>query len=122
MVSTVSHLQPTAPILHATTHGIDATRLNSSSHQKVADAFSKSGDQAQGESVDLVALTKKLNDIAKKSDTAISFSYNEKLNSSIITVIDQKSGKVIRKLPSEEAIKFAESIKDELGKLLDRRG
>jgi len=51
----------------------------------------------------------------------VSFAYDKELNKVYINVIDKDSGKVIRKLPSEEAMKFAKSIKESIGKLLDRR-
>ncbi len=125
MVSVVAtDFQPTAPVSHhATMHGIDANRLNSSPKtEDVQIRDTQKVSNSNMEQKDLENIVEKLNDVAKKSDISISFVYNEKLNRSIISVIDQNSGKVIRKLPSDEAIKFAESVKDQLGKLFDRKG
>jgi len=81
---------------------------NISAVQKISDA-------------DLDKLTNSLNKKAKEQKLNISFGFDRDLNKVYINVVDKDSGKVIQKLPSEEAMKFAKSIKESLGKLLDRR-
>jgi len=63
-----------------------------------------------------------LNRISEEKPLSVSFGYDKDLNRSYITIIDKESGKVIRKLPSEEALKFAKSIKESMMKLMDKRG
>jgi flagellar protein FlaG len=72
--------------------------------------------------VDMEKLSEELNQIATKENLDISFGYNKKIDKVFINIVDKNSGEVIRKLPSEEAIKFAEGMKDLLGKLLDKKG
>jgi flagellar protein FlaG len=72
--------------------------------------------------VDMEKLSKELNHIAAKENLDISFGYNEKIDKVFINIVDKSSGEVIRKLPSEEAIKFAEGMKELLGKLFDKKG
>ena len=60
-------------------------------------------------------------DFVKKENTNISFEYDSKLQESYISIKDNDTGKVIRKIPSEEALKFREGIKELLGILFDRR-
>ncbi len=74
------------------------------------------------ENVDMPKLTQKLNDVATKEQLDISFGYNEKIDRVVINVTDKHTGEVIRKLPSEDAVKFAEGMKEMLGKLFDRKG
>jgi uncharacterized FlaG/YvyC family protein len=73
------------------------------------------------QNLDLEGLSQKLNQKAQEEKLDISFEYDKELNKVYINVVDKHSGKVIQKLPSEEAMKFAKSIKESLGKLLDRR-
>ena len=70
---------------------------------------------------ELLDITLNLNNMAKKENTNISFEYDSKLQESYISIKDNDTGKVIRKIPSEEALKFREGIKELLGILFDRR-
>lgn len=79
-------------------------------------------DTTQEKNVDMQKLSEKLNTVAKNEHLDISFGYNDKIDKVFINIVDKNSGEVIRKLPSEEAIKFAEGMKDLLGKLFDRKG
>ncbi len=72
--------------------------------------------------VDMQKLTKELNQNANDANLNISFGYNKELNKTVITVVDKSSGEVITKLPSEDAMKFAQGMKELQGKLLDRKG
>ena len=74
------------------------------------------------EAVDMPKLTEELNSMAQKENLDISFGYNKKLDKVFINVVDKNSGEVIQKLPSEEAMKFAEGMHDLIGKLLDKKG
>ena len=76
----------------------------------------------KNKNVDMEKLTKELNHVAQKENLDISFGYNDKIDKVFINIVDKNSGDVIRKLPSEEAIKFAEGMKDLLGKLFDKKG
>ncbi len=75
----------------------------------------------QNKDKELLDITLNLNNIAKKENVDISFEYNEKLQESYISIKDNDTGKVIRKIPSEEALKFREGVKELLGILFDRR-
>jgi len=76
----------------------------------------------KSEDVDMPKLTEELNTMAKQENLDISFGYNKKIDKVFINIVDKTSGEVIRKLPSEEAIKFAEGMEDLLGKLFDKKG
>ncbi len=74
------------------------------------------------ENVDMPKLTHQLNKMAETENLDISFGYNEKIDRVIINVTDKNTGEVIRKLPSEDAVKFAEGMQDIIGKLFDSKG
>ncbi len=74
------------------------------------------------ENVDMPKLTEELNKLSERKNLDISFGYNEKIDKVIINVLDKSTGEIIRKLPSEDAVKFAEGVEEMLGKLLDKKG
>ena len=69
----------------------------------------------------LLNITLNLNNIAKKENLDIGFEYNHELEESYISIKDNDTGKVIRKIPSEEALKFREGMKELIGILFDRK-
>ncbi len=75
----------------------------------------------QNSDEELLNITLNLNNLAKKENIDVSFEYNPELRESYISIKDNDTGKVIRKIPSEEALKFREGMKELLGILFDRR-
>ncbi len=67
-------------------------------------------------------ISAKFNQLSDEMDLDVKFAYNEKIDQFYINVIDKSSGEVIRKLPSDEAMKIAESMKELVGTLFDKRG
>ncbi|WP_111976549.1 flagellar protein FlaG [Algibacillus agarilyticus] len=51
-------------------------------------------------------------DFVQSKNQALSFSFDEDSNRSIIKVTDAKSGDVIRQIPTEEVVKLSERIKE----------
>jgi len=70
---------------------------------------------------DTKKLVDDLNHASETFNKDVEFSYNEKINEVYITVRDKHTGRVIRKLPSEEAMKIKEAMKDFIGSLFDKR-
>jgi len=107
------------PIVRATT----AQTAQTPSSAPVARMDMKQTDAIEkNENIDMPKLTSKLNEVAELENLDISFGYNEKIDRVIINVLDKNTGEVIRKLPSEDAVKFAEGMEDMLGKLFDSKG
>ena len=71
---------------------------------------------------DMQNIVKELNTKSADAKLDISFGFNQELHASFISVVDKLSGQVIRKMPSEEAMKFAEGLAEINGKLLDKKG
>jgi len=66
--------------------------------------------------------TDKFNKMSDKLNLDIKFAYNDKIDQVYLNVIDKNTGQIIRKLPSEEAMKISESMKELVGNLLDKKG
>lgn len=67
-------------------------------------------------------LTQELNTVSESLNTDVKFGYNEKLNEFYITVTDKNTGKEIQKLPTEQAMKIKETMKEMVGSLFDVKG
>ena len=63
-----------------------------------------------------------LNQMSKSMDVDIKFAYNDKIDTMYVSVIDKNSGEVIRKLPTEDAMKLKETMKEFIGSLFDKKG
>ena len=66
--------------------------------------------------------TKEFNDISDSLNLDVKFAYNEKIDEVYISVTDKHTGRVIQKLPTEEAMKIKESMQDLVGVLFDKKG
>lgn len=66
--------------------------------------------------------TEKFNKMSEDLNLDVKFAYNDKIDQVYLNVVDKHTGRVIRKLPSEEAMKISESMKELVGALLDKRG
>ena len=67
-------------------------------------------------------LTQDLNAISQSLQTNVKFGYNDTLNEFFITVTDKNTGKEIQKLPTEQAMKIKETMKEMVGSLFDVKG
>ena len=59
-----------------------------------------------------------LNETLASKDRSIRFRLDETIDRSIITVVDEKTGKVVRQLPSEEMLRVAHNIESLKGILI----
>ncbi len=66
-------------------------------------------------------LVSELNDISDSLNTDIKFGYDDDLAEVFVTVTDKHTGKIIRKLPTEEAMKIKKSMKELVGSLFDKK-
>ncbi len=67
-------------------------------------------------------VAKEFNDLSDSLNLDVKFAYNEKIDTVYINVTDKNTGRVIQKLPTEEAMKIKESMKDLVGVLFDEKG
>ena len=71
---------------------------------------------------ELRELSKKLNDEMKKIGTDLNFSYNENIPGLMVTVKEFNGDKVIREIPSKEAIELMKKMQDLVGIIFDKKG
>lgn len=67
-------------------------------------------------------LTQDLNAVSQSLQTDVKFGYNDTLNEFFITVTDRNTGEEIQKLPTEQAMKIKETMKEMVGSLFDVKG
>ena len=65
---------------------------------------------------------KKLNDQMDSLNINIKFGFNDKIDALYVDVTDKSTGKLIRKIPSEETMKLAEKMKEIIGMIFDKKG
>jgi len=71
---------------------------------------------------ELEEVTKQLNEEMSALNTTIRFGFNDKIDEMYVSVIDTKSDKVIRKIPSDEAMKLMAKMRELVGMLFDEKG
>jgi flagellar protein FlaG len=71
---------------------------------------------------ELQKLTEQLNKEMAPLNPDIKFQYNDKVNELVVNVIDKNTDKVIRKIPSDEALKIMEQMRKLVGALFDDKG
>ena len=64
--------------------------------------------------------TEKLNKQMEDLGTSIRFGYNDKIGAMYVNVMEMKTGEVIRKIPTEQAMKLSEYIREAVGVLFDK--
>ena len=71
---------------------------------------------------ELQELTQKLNKEMAPLNPDIKFSYNDKVNELVVNVVDKNTDRVIRKIPSDEALRIMEKMRELVGALFDDKG
>jgi flagellar protein FlaG len=69
--------------------------------------------------IDMQSLVNLLNKESSSYGERITFSYNEKANSIIMRVIDDKTLEVVKEIPPKDAVKLVENIREYVGVLID---
>ena len=64
--------------------------------------------------------TEKLNKQMEDLGTSIRFGYNDKIGAMYVNVMEMKTGEVIRKIPTEQAMKLSEYFKEAVGVLFEK--
>ncbi|ECP7344617.1 flagellar protein FlaG [Campylobacter jejuni] len=76
--------------------------------------------QQRGVSEKLADITKKLNEQMDSLDTNVRFGDSDKIGSMYISVTEKSTGREIRQIPSEEAMRLAEYFRDVIGMIFDK--
>jgi flagellar protein FlaG len=70
----------------------------------------------------LKEITEQLNKEMDTLNTTIRFGFNDKISEMYVSVIDTKDNRVIRQIPSEEAMQLAAKMRELVGMLFDEKG
>jgi flagellar protein FlaG len=71
---------------------------------------------------ELQRLTEQLNKEMAPLNPDIKFHFNDKVEELVVNVIDKKTDKIIRKIPSDEALRIMEKMRELVGALFDEKG
>ncbi len=71
---------------------------------------------------ELSATVKHLNEHMSSLDTNITFGFNDKIDTMFVDVVEKSTGRIIRKIPTEEAMKLSEKMKEIVGIIFDKKG
>jgi len=105
----------TAPAQHANSAATEALPATGASRKPDA-------QNLEAQKAILRESTEKFNKMSEDLNLDVKFAYNDKIDQIYLNVIDKHTGRVIRKLPSEEAMKISESMKELVGTLMDQKG
>lgn len=97
------------------------TRQVENSHQMAKSARDSKLEQ-QDVSKKLDSTVEKLNKQMEALDTNVKFGFNDKINTMFVNVMERSSGKMIRKIPTEEAMKLSEKMQEIIGTIFDEKG
>lgn len=80
-------------------------------------------DSRQGdENIGLNDLTKSLNEQMSSLNANVKFEFNDEIGELYISVVEKDTGALIRQIPTEEAMKLKEHLKNIVGMLFDKEG
>lgn len=71
---------------------------------------------------ELLETSRALNQEMKKINTNIDFSYNDDIQGLVVTVKEGDGNKIIREIPSKEAIALMKKMHDIVGLIFDKKG
>ena len=71
---------------------------------------------------ELVELSKKLNDEMKRIGTSINFAYNDDVPGLTVSVKEYGGDKIIREIPSKEAIELMKRMREVVGIIFNQQG
>lgn len=107
----------TAPKAH------NATPIRQVEH---SNETAKSARETKTDDKDVVATlsktVKELNQQMDALDTNVTFGFNDKISTMFVSVMERSTGKMIRKIPTEEAMTLSEKMKEIVGMIFDKKG
>lgn len=98
--------------------------LNTADNSKIIVETSKINAEATQEkqsfAEQLKEVAQKLNDQVESLNANVRFGYNDKINSMYLSVTEKSTGKEIRQIPSEEAMRLSEHFREVIGMIFDK--
>ena len=100
--------------------GLASSKVQSQSINAKSETNNEQNAQNENLNEKLADITEKLNEQMDSLDTNIRFGYSEKMGAMYISVTEKSTGREIRQIPTEEALKLAEYFKDVIGMIFDK--
>jgi flagellar protein FlaG len=111
---------PNSPNIKKNGEEEQITNLNDINKEKKKEEVHKEKEKITKEK--LQDLTAKLNKEMAPLNPDIKFQFNDKVNELVVNVVDKHTDKIIRKIPSDEALKIMEKMRELVGALFDDKG
>jgi flagellar protein FlaG len=96
-------------------------KVSNKESNSISDNVAKIEDK-KIENKDLKKIIDELNNTMNSLNTSLKFSFDDKINTLTVKVVDTKTDEVIREFPPKEAIKLMEKMKEVVGLLFDKKG
>ncbi|ANE32099.1 FlaG family protein [Campylobacter hyointestinalis] len=100
------------------TRSVEQTKIN---ENLVRDNANQNEQNQESTTQKLNEAISKLNENMEKLQTNVRFAYNDKISAMYVNVTEVGSGKVIRKIPSEEVMNLTEHFREIVGMLFDKK-
>ncbi|MEA5097612.1 MAG: flagellar protein FlaG [Burkholderiaceae bacterium] len=121
----------TVSSLSASTPGMSSVNQSQSASQQVVNAQVSSAPVQTANAVQQAAMTpsldqvkqavQEINNSMRNNSHALEFSVDNDSERTVVKVVDKQTQKVIRQIPSEEALAIAKSLDQALGKLIQQK-
>ncbi|MCQ2920031.1 flagellar protein FlaG [Helicobacter pylori] len=122
MVNEVQGIGPTSHTSVQTTPTKEISRTNTINTIESTIDESKTTIDPDQYKPKLELLSERLNEEMKRIGTDINFSYNDTIKGLVVSVKDANGDKVIREIPSKEAVELMQRMRDVIGIIFDKRG
>jgi len=122
--NTVANLSSTQHKTESVEHGdVLKSELEKDKENRVKEVEERDKESDKKEiKKELEEITKQLNEEMSALKTTIRFGFNDKIDEMYVSVIDTNDGNVIRKIPSDEAMKLMAKMRELVGMLFDEKG
>ena len=95
-------------------------KINKMSNEQSKDVNAQQDKQKLKQ--ELQKITEELNKALNPLNTTLKFRFNDKIDELTVEVVDTKKDEVIRKFPSDEALRLMEKMREIVGLLFDKKG
>ena len=98
------------------TASVRETEKTSEASKAAPEHLSKEGENT------LTKTVNELNQQMDKLETNIAFGFNDEISMLYVSVMEKRTGKTIRKIPTEEAMELSAKMKEIVGIIFDKKG
>ncbi|KAA6225374.1 MULTISPECIES: flagellar protein FlaG [unclassified Campylobacter] len=96
-----------------------ASTTNTTQSVQSQDGIESTQQSDKGLSEKLAEITQELNEQMETMDSNIRFGYSDEIDRMYVSVVEKMTGKEIRRIPTEEAMRLTEYFRDAMGMIYD---